>query len=617
LHLLTAADQRPDGLPSGFLADLARLYPDLDPAFLRSVGGEFEQISVAGGHTLMRRGDPSDSLYILVSGLLVASLTNDDGQLVRLGEIGRGELIGEMSLLSGGTRNATVTALRDSRLIRISNSRFLDFMQRHPSVTRQFIQILTRRLTQGAAPRQEKLCTLALVPGGAPFASGAESEFANFVRDLASSLRALIKVLVIDRAGIESRFPEAFSGPAAASNVVAWLNDEEQRHDVLLYVCDTDLSPWSRLCLRQADRILVVARADAESVEPGAIERHLEADRSESTQVRGRELLLLQHATCDMPLNTARWLERRSMRRHHHLRVGDKAALERLCRHLLGRSIGLALGGGGAKAFAEVGVLRALAEAGIPVDVIGGTSMGSVVGALSAMGQDPREIHASLQRMVHMKPFSGFTLPLVSLFSGKRLGHALQQLFGDVAIEDLWRRYFCVACSLTHGTVKAVENGQLRRWLGASCAVPGIMPPLVDGGELFVDGGLLNNVPADLMAQRNAGPVIAVNVSSFSTLPAGMADDADLSGWSMLLHRWRSASQGLKLPRMDRLMVRSTLLASSNHAAAMRSFASLYLTPPLQGVEPADWRALDSLVETGYAYASKALESWDWTAAAK
>jgi predicted acylesterase/phospholipase RssA len=119
------------------------------------------------------------------------------------------------------------------------------------------------------------------------------------------------------------------------------------------------------------------------------------------------------------------------------------------------------------------------------------------------------------------------------------------------------------------------------------------------------------------MALRNAGPVIAVNVSSFSTLPAEMADDADLSGWSMLMHRWRGASQGLKLPRMDRLMVRSTLLASSNHAAAMRPFASLYLTPPLQGVEPSDWHALDSLVETGYAYASKALEGWDSTAAAK
>ena len=601
---------------AGFFADLARLYPDLDTAFLRGIGGEFEQVSVAGGATLVRRGDPSDALYILIGGRLIATQEDADGRTLRLGEIGRGEMIGEMSLLSGGTRTATVTALRDSRLVRISNHTFLEFMQRHPSVTRQFIQVLTSRLVNRAPRGQEKLSTLALVPACGP------AQAAAFALALETTLRGMLSAQRIDRAGVEARFPGALqrldgaAGPDAALG--AWLDDQEQQHGLLLYVCDPQPNAWTRLCLRQADRVLVVAQADAESAQPGEVERLLHADAntgsSRDADLRGSELVLLHPSSCTQPAHTARWLASRRLRRHHHLREGAAQDMQRLCRHLLGRSVGLALGGGGARAFAEVGALRALAEAGIPVDVIGGTSMGAVVGALAALGQDAHEIQATLRGMLRIKPFSGLTLPLVSLLSGRRLAQAMRALFGEKAIEDLWRRYFCVACNLTHGTVKTAEFGSLRRWVSASNAVPGIMPPLVEGGELYVDGGLLNNVPADLMAGLNAGPVIAVNVSGVTALRAGVADDADLSGWSVLMRGLTDgAAEGP--PRLGRLLVRAMLLASSNHAAAMRGCASLYLTPPLEGVDVGDWHALDALIEAGYAYTSKALETWNPDAA--
>ena len=606
-----------EGSLSGFFADLARLYPDLDTAFLRSIGAEFDQIAVAGGSTLVRRGDPSDALYIVISGRLVATQQSEVGDIVRLGEIGRGEMIGEMSILSGGLRTATVTALRDSRLVRISNQTFLEFMQRHPSVTRQFIHILTSRLTNRAPIRQEKLSTLALVPGRGLRGSDA---FAAFLRDLAATLGTMVDVAVIDRARIEAMFPDALDRSDADHGIAKWLDDEEQRHDLLVYVCDGEPTAWTHRCLRQADRVLVIALAEAVSAEPEGIERFLD-DQGDGNavgggQVRGRELVLLHRTERTAPQDTARWLALRRVRRHHHLREGDAAAMARLCRHLLGRSVGLALGGGGAKAFAEVGVLRALAAAGVPVDVIGGTSMGAVIGALAALGQDAREIHATLHNMLSFKPFSGLTLPLVSLLSGKRLDLAMHALFGETAIEDLWLRYFCISCNLTQGTVKTAESGKLRRWVAASNAVPGIMPPLVDGGELFVDGGLMNNMPADIMSSLNAGPVIAVNVSNVATLRAGVPDDTDLSGWSMLINgltgRSRDAggTTGAASPRLGRLLVRAMLLGSSNHAATMRSYASLYLTPPIDGIDVGDWQALDSLVETGYAYASKALESW-------
>ena len=564
---------------TGFYADLARLYPDLDPAFVHSVGADFEQVSVAGGTALLRRGETSDALYIVMSGLLVATREDEAGRVLRLGEIGRGELIGEMSVLSGGIRTATVTALRDSRLVRISNETFLDFMAQHPSVTRQFIQILTSRLTKRAPHRQAKLSTMALVPGNGLQGGDGAAEFARLAQDLQGALGAMATVAVIDRQRIESRFAGALAQDGAQAAITAWLDQQEQRCDILLYLCDPDLSAWTRLCLRQADRVLVAVQAEAGAA-PREIERYLDADARLSAQVRGRELLLLQRADRQLPQGTARWLAQRDLLRHHHLRAGDAPALARLCRHLLGRSVGLALGGGGAKAFAEVGVLRALAEADVPIDVIGGTSMGAVVAALTA-----QQVHDSLRSMIRLRPFSGFTLPLVSLLSGHRLEQAMRALFGDTEIEDLWRRYFCVSCSLTHGSVKAAEGGRLRRWVSASCAVPGIMPPVVDGGELFVDGGLLNNVPADLMRARNAGPVIAVNVSSYSTMLAGVSDGADLSGWNQLLSGMARKDGGPRPPRLGRLLVRSMLLASSKHGAgrlARDRFTDRDRLPPRQ-----------------------------------
>ena len=595
-----------EGVLAGFFADLARLYPDLDTDFLRRIGSEFEQVTVAGGHTLVRRGEPSDALYILISGRLVATREDERGSLVRLGEIGRGEMIGEMSLLSGGTRTATVTALRDSRLVRISNQTFLEFMQRHPSVTRQFIQILISRLTHHASHREEKVSTLAVI------AAGRTDETAAFCRELESALRGMVPVMLVDRARIEAAFPGALEA-ADDARIAAWLNEQEQQHGLMLYVCEPTLSAWTRLCLRQADRVLVVAQAGeaADDHQPGAVERHLYADDTLGG-VRGCELVLLQDENCKLPTGTARWYAARKLRRHHHMRRGDAGATARLCRHLLGRSVGLVLGGGGAKAFAEIGVLRALDEAHIPVDVIGGTSMGAVIGALAARGRDAGEIHEALRAAFKLKPFSGVTLPLVSLLSGRRLEHMMRQLFADLRIEDLWRRFFCVSCNLTLGSVNAAESGLLRQWLTASTAVPGIMPPVIDLDALFVDGALLNNVPADLMSTLNPGPVIAVNVSSVTELKAGVPDDTDLSGWSMLVNSIGMRRESQRMPGLGRLLVRAMLMASANHAATMRNYATLYLAPPLAGIDVADWHALDALVETGYQHARKALETWDY-----
>lgn len=580
---------------TGFLAELRRLYPDLDHDLLQTLSTEFEQIEVAGGDVLMREGEMSDTLYILMNGRLGATRLGSQGR-ERIGEIARGEMIGEMSLLGGGRRTATVTALRDSRLLRVTNQAFLTLMQQHPSVTRQFIQLLMRRLSGTERKNAHILSTLAIVPLGTNPAT------ASFARVLATALESRVATCCVDRQRVEAAFPRCFD-TAVASGLAAWLNDQEQQHRMVIYLASAADDAWTRLCLRQADRVLLVADI-ADDAAPGAIDALLR-EREVAGDLRGSELVLLQTAGLP-PAHTERWLAPRQLRRHHHLRPDDSADVARLCRHLLGCSVGLALGGGGARAFAEIGVLRALAEARVPVDVIGGTSMGAVVGALAATGLDADGILERLRGALRHKPFSGLTLPVISLLSGHRLGAMMKDLFGDMLIQDMRYRYLCVSSNLTRGTLHVAERGKLSRWVMASNAVPGIVPPVVLNGELYVDGGLINNVPADVVAQRNAGPVIAVNVSGTATLSAGVDDETDLSGWQLLLSGHRR-----EVPSLSKVLVRSMLMASSRHAANVGQTAALYLAPELPGIDVNDWNAIDRLVEAGYAHAAEALAMWD------
>lgn len=572
-----------------FLQELAALHPGLDALEMEASAGAFEAVAIRGGETLVREGEPSDALFVLVSGRLTATRRGAKGKTVRAGEIGRGELVGEMSLFTGARRTATVTALRDSRLLRISHDGFFALMQRHNGITRAFVRVLVERATDRMTTRRERLSTLALTDAGTPGTAAALADA------LAPALAADAKVARLDWAAVQATFPGDAAG-AGDDELARWLNDVEQLHDLVLMVCDGPGSRWTRLALRQADRVLAVTRA---SHSPNAAT----TPERDAAGLRDNELVLLHPRQAQAPSACGAWLDALDVNRHHHLREGDAGHAARLARHLLGRSVGLALGGGGARAFAQLGVLRALREAGIPVDTVAGTSMGAVIGALVARGLDDRAVLDAMRQMVAQRPFSGVTLPVTSLLSGTRLTRALDNVFGTQSIEDLWLPYACVACNLGRGGVEVPSRGPLALWLRASNAVPGIVPPVVIGGDLYVDGGLLDNVPVDVAAQRNSGPVIAVNVSGETAMRAALPDGPAPAGWRALGNH--------AAPGLATILMRSMLLASAGQAAATRSSASLYLTPPLPGADPAHWHALEALADAGYHHAISALNTWD------
>ena len=193
------------------------------------------------------------------------------------------------------------------------------------------------------------------------------------------------------------------------------------------------------------------------------------------------------------------------------------------------------LGGGGARGFAHLGALRAFQEARIPIDIVGGTSMGAIVGAQYAMGYTlDHMIELNRRCFVHTNPISDYTIPLVSLIAGDRMSRTLKKMFGDARIEDQWLPYFCVATNLSRATIAVHQQGSLAFAVGTSIAVPGLAPPLIQNGDFLVDGGLLENVPVGVMRRVSQGRVFTVDVSKRVEFTTTRKPYGSLSGWRVL-----------------------------------------------------------------------------------
>jgi NTE family protein len=187
--------------------------------------------------------------------------------------------------------------------------------------------------------------------------------------------------------------------------------------------------------------------------------------------------------------------------------------------------IGIALGGGGAKGFAHIGVLKALKEAGIEFDFVSGTSIGALVGAVYAAGKLDRLEHLSKRYGMTDIPFLlGPTWPSKGLFSGSYVERLLNETVHVKNIEDLAKPYAAVSVDLNKAEVVTFTRGPLNRAVRASMSIPGLLTPVSHDDMLLVDGGVLEPVP--VRAVRSIGAELVVAVDLLSNLsPAGEGEE--------------------------------------------------------------------------------------------
>ena len=588
---------------------LSKLFGQLETAQLHAIQNRLEWISLSNGEELFRQDDPGDGMYIVVSGCLRVLRQEVDGEERTLGEVAAGDLVGEFSLLTEEARSATVIAVRHTSVAKMTPEDFQKLVHSYP----QFMTILSRliverqlRSVRGDPNLRTSYLSLAIVPDKSLV------DASSFARQLGDSMAGIGDTLVLDR----SRFDELYGQEGASATtsedpnypaIVAWMSEQEAAYDYLIYVADAEYTTWSCHCLNQSDRVLILADVESGLSSPGPVENAI----SEMRAPLRTDLILWQPASIERPVGTADWLDSRHVGRHFHIQKEDPCHMQRLARQLTCRSIGLVLSGGGARGFSHIGVYQALEEVGIPLDHIGGTSIGSLMGAMFTLDRPSTEILGLALELADNKNIFDYTLPLTSLTSSKKITSLLQKLFGDLQIEDLWIPFFCVSSNLSKGEPIIHRRGPMWKAVRSSISIPGVFAPMVTNGEIIVDGSPMNNFPVDIMVEEaETRRIIGVLASPQESKRRGGELSGSISGWRILASRLNPFSKPIRSPSLISTVLRAMEVNSVYQNKTRAPLAELVIRPDTKRFSGLDFSAYKPIIEEGYKASIGPLQEW-------
>ncbi len=530
------------------LADVP-LFAGVDDGVLRALEEQAAERRLLAGESLFHQGDPADDLHVVLQGRLRVTVTDGEGTR-DVAELGPGAAVGELALLTGAPRAASVRAVRDTRLLTLPGPAFARRLATDPDLAGSVARELARQV-QGSggmplAPARPALLAIRALGGAAPVREVAHS--------LTHALAPFGAVELLERGTTDD------------------VDAAERRCAHVVLADGGGDEAWSALCARQADRTLLVAPAGSRADGPAP-----DADLVLLGPHDGAELRALLDAV--------------GPRAHHRLATvePEDPGARRLARRLVGRSLGLVLSGGGARGYAHIGVLEVLEAEGIVVDRFGGCSMGALIAAMAAAGWGADEIRARCDmELVRRSPFNDYTLPRVALIRSRKAARMFERLFEGLTIEELPKPLVTVSADLLSSTVVEHRRGSVIEAVGASMSIPGLAPPLARGGQLLVDGGVLNNLPVDALAGAREGPIVAVDV--IRQVRPGARDIAPV-------------------PSILETLSRATVLGSVERAERNRDLALVVVTPDVQDVQLRDFSALDRAIDAGREAARAALDA--------
>ncbi|XP_068277787.1 patatin-like phospholipase domain-containing protein 6 isoform X8 [Nyctibius grandis] len=620
--------------------------------FVRQMDFAIDWMAVEAGRALYRQGDKSDCTYIVLNGRLRSVIQKGSGKKELIGEYGRGDLIGVVEALTRQPRATTVHAVRDTELAKLPEGTLNNIKRRYPQVVTRLIHLLSQKILGnlqqlrgpfassglGMASSSEptnptsNLSTVAVLPvcDDVPMAA--------FTLELKHALNAIGPTLLLTSDIIRARLGSSALDSIQEYRLSGWLAQQEDIHRIVLYQTDCTLTPWTVRCIRQADCILIVGLGDQEPA-LGELEQMLE-----NTAVRAlKQLVLLHREDGPSPSRTVEWLNMRSWcSGHFHIKcprrifsrrsptklremyekVFEKNAdrhsdFSRLARVLTGNTIALVLGGGGARGCSHIGVIKAMEESGIPIDMVGGTSIGAFIGALYAeersavrTKQRAREWAKCMNSV--FETVLDLTYPITSMFSGSAFNTSINNVFQDKQIEDLWLPYFNVTTDITASAMRVHTDGSLWRYVRASMTLSGYLPPLCDpkDGNLLMDGGYINNLPADIARNMGAKTVIAIDVGSQDETDLCNYGDS-LSGWWLLWKRLNPWAEKVKVPDMAEIQSRLAYVSCVRQLEVVKSSSYCeYIRPPIDRFKTMDFGKFDEIYDVGYQHGKVVFDGW-------
>lgn len=582
----------------GELVELLRSHLGLtDPVVVAAVRGAAEWVKLAPGELLYAEGTEPHGVSIVIRGGLTATTWDEvESTEVVLGQVGRGQVVGDIGLLGPPDPTPRIVAVRSTVLARIPSATFEGLLDSHPRrVIEASLATRSQHWRPGGSLRPKAVLAVLV------------SERLD-VRKVVSGLGAELARL----GSVEQLWPERVDSLLGSAGIAAippqdpgdirvgrLLNEAEMASDHLLLDVSRPTGFWAHRALAVADRVLVVVPPDPSDDELGRLQEILAA----SPPGIARSLVIMHPSGARAPVGTATLVDQLGCTEALHIRSDE---LRRLARTVVGRGLGLVLGGGGARGFAHLGVYRALRESGLEIDALAGTSIGSILAAAMADGPSPDDLVELARR--RFGNVLDYTIPVVSLIRGNRIASALREEFGDRHIEDLWRPFACLSTDLTTSRSHIHARGRLDHALRASSSIPGVMPPVPHGDHLLVDGGVLNNLPVDILRRLTPdGVAVAVDVAPIRG-PRARADfGLSVSGW-----RAARSRKGVGAPGISSVLMRSMIVASQRERDRQIAggLADLYLELDLRGVSMLDFSDVAGVARRGYEAAMPRVTEW-------
>lgn len=594
----------------GFI--LPKLFGPLSLEQMRTIEGLAERCSLSAGEALFYQGDPADYCYVLVTGRLKAVKLNERCDEQLLAEINPGQSVGETQMFTGRDRYATVYALRDSELLQFSKSVFDAMMIKNPVFGMRIARDVIDRFEKGS---RGELTETTLGSNIAIIPAGPHAPVREFAEKLAACLKEIRTTVSLSAESVNAALHVPGIAQATREDpyyvkLLAWFDEQDRKHEIMLFTCQPTMTQWTRFCLRMADHVLIVGN-ESDDPMPGYLEKELLYSGRGRQDVR-RSLVLIHPNGDHPPLRTARWLDPRTLDMHHHIRWDHPDDFARLARFVARCPVGVVLGSGGTRGFAHLGVLQALVESGIPIDFVGGSSIGSIIAAQYARGWDYNALEKEIDHLVDLFKIFDYTIPFIALITGRKAYRNLRSFFGNLQLEDLWMPCFIVSANLSRATVMVHKQGALVEAIRASIAIPGVFPPFVHHGDLLVDGGLLNDMPVDVMHKLcDGGTIIASDVSNMNELAENNPYGNFLSGWRIVWGKLNPFAERVELPNIFRLLYRTTELGSVHMKKSMvqTGFIDLHIKPDVSRFDLFDKRFAE-IVKAGYDATILALSKW-------
>lgn len=489
------------------------IFASLDESAKNQLLSRLSIVELSDNEILFYQGDPSKNIYLLVDGKLAAFVIDNMGETKILGYISSGETVGEMGVLTDEPRSLNIKALTKSRLIKLPKEDFLEVARQYPDVMFAVIKPLISRsvnLMQMFSGEKTNKSIVIIADGN----NNLFNEFSLLLQKTAEKFPSTLF--------ITDDHPD-FADKNASKDIIrekikSLVKSRKSVHRIC-YILSTHETTLARVALKRAGNVYIAVAA---SEKPHLNPRLIDIIKHDDSTTRKPSLILIHPKDTLIPLNTNAWLNLTDFKIHHHLRIDKPRDFEKLLRFIRGKAVGIVLGGGGTRGWAHLGAIKALRESKIPVDIIGGSSVGALISALYGLDQSFDDAYEKFRQIVIESKFSvafrSLTWPVISLFNAKRYTNSLQKTFDETRLENLWLPVFCLTSNLSTNSEQVHQSGLIWEIARASTAIPGIIPPMLLNSQLHLDGGLLNNLPTDIMRNMigQKSKIIAIQLNDLS-----------------------------------------------------------------------------------------------------